>query len=876
MARSTALLLALAASCGPATGPVPGSIGPGDAGFRERFSEATLSPGWVATLPNVAGANVRLEGGAMCLAMPAGSDGDVVVRHKFDVSRTRGQRLRLRARVRTEAPPPSVVRALLTVTTDEPLSSYGDTASTAALNTATWTDVHAVMDVAPNAASGELTLMMRGAGRAFIDDVEITVSASPRPFAAQLSAQQLANLVTFTRATALIRYFHPSDQAAALDWNEFFPAAIDRILQADSPDRLLTNLRSLFSAIAPTVTFSSAGKADSISSLPRSDGTHLARWRRYGPGTSLPYWTYREGREAENAFAISATRVHIENPQRCKKLAVRATGRKLAGTGKISLTATLLRPGIEAKELNETLLDAATEVVLTTELPEDTEEIELGVRIDGRSTMTLNKLTMTCDGAQARTIDLASSTWVLTGFSDLYTWEASKCDSADCRHFRRNPIGTDFSPEQDMLRRDIGNGLAIHVPLAVWANDTRTLPSVAHESLRNDFAINDLPLRLSVISAAWGTLSIFYPYFKDQRIDWLAVLPAALQEAAAARSPRQTHDALAHLVARLRDNHARASHPAAPTNGVLPVTLRRFGDKIVVTGGLPEFTSTAPVGSELLELDGVPAMQAYDRAAAQVSAATPGLSGYLAPVRMGMGAAGAFRRLKARGKDGALIERVVPLVPRDLYLHTNREVRPKPGTELAPGVVYVDFDLLPKDVWVGLMPALGGARAIVLDFRGFVNATALEMLSHLTSRAIRSPTWQIPRIPSVNDAEYISAHWDIRPRPPKLNAKIVILIDGRAMSSVETVLQMLRDSKLGTFVGETSGGTNGNVSSFQVPGGFEVRFTGMRAASEDGSTIQGHGITPDHIVHPTLDGVRAGRDEILEAGVTVAKGLIAP
>lgn len=41
-------------------------------------------------------------------------------------------------------------------------------------------------------------------------------------------------------------------------------------------------------------------------------------------------------------------------------------------------------------------------------------------------------------------------------------------------------------------------------------------------------------------------------------------------------------------------------------------------------------------------------------------------------------------------------------------------------------------------------------------------------------------------------------------------------------------------------------------------------------------TVQRHGFEPDHEVHPTLDGVRAGRDEILEAGVAVAKHLVDP
>jgi C-terminal processing protease CtpA/Prc len=55
-----------------------------------------------------------------------------------------------------------------------------------------------------------------------------------------------------------------------------------------------------------------------------------------------------------------------------------------------------------------------------------------------------------------------------------------------------------------------------------------------------------------------------------------------------------------------------------------------------------------------------------------------------------------------------------------------------------------------------------------------------------------------------------------------------------------------------------------------------VRFTGLHVSAPDGSTIQGHGITPDQIVHPTLEGIRAGRDEILEAAIATAQWLAPP
>jgi len=93
------------------------------------------------------------------------------------------------------------------------------------------------------------------------------------------------------------------------------------------------------------------------------------------------------------------------------------------------------------------------------------------------------------------------------------------------------------------------------------------------------------------------------------------------------------------------------------------------------------------------------------------------------------------------------------------------------------------------------------------------------------------------------------------------------LADGRSASAPETVLQIVRGHRLGMVIGERTGGTNGNVASFQVPGGYTVRFTGMRAVNHDGSLLHGKGIDPDVPVAVTVAGTIAGRDEVLDAAV---------
>jgi C-terminal processing protease CtpA/Prc len=112
--------------------------------------------------------------------------------------------------------------------------------------------------------------------------------------------------------------------------------------------------------------------------------------------------------------------------------------------------------------------------------------------------------------------------------------------------------------------------------------------------------------------------------------------------------------------------------------------------------------------------------------------------------------------------------------------------------------------------------------------------------------------------------------WDMAPQAPAIRGRRVFLTDGRAISYAESVMGYVADRQLGTIVGAPTAGTNGNVATFGVPGGSQIRFTGMRVTRHDG-TSRRHliGIAPDVPLAPTIDGIRRGRVELLDAAVAL-------
>lgn len=67
-------------------------------------------------------------------------------------------------------------------------------------------------------------------------------------------------------------------------------------------------------------------------------------------------------------------------------------------------------------------------------------------------------------------------------------------------------------------------------------------------------------------------------------------------------------------------------------------------------------------------------------------------------------------------------------------------------------------------------------------------------------------------------------------------------------------------------------GANGDVMNFLVPGKISITFTGHDVRHADGRQLQRLGLEPQVAVSPTIVGIRAGRDEVLETALRYVGG----
>ena len=71
-----------------------------------------------------------------------------------------------------------------------------------------------------------------------------------------------------------------------------------------------------------------------------------------------------------------------------------------------------------------------------------------------------------------------------------------------------------------------------------------------------------------------------------------------------------------------------------------------------------------------------------------------------------------------------------------------------------------------------------------------------------------------------------------------------------------------------TILGENSVGSDGDITYLPLPGGINMSFTSQGIYTPDGGQTQRIGLTPDIEVHPTIEGIKEGKDELKEAAVS--------
>ena len=728
-----------------------------------------------------------------------------------------------------------------------------------------------------------------------------TALSAQTPRAAQ---QEIDHVAAFARLYGVVRYFYPGDAGVTVDWNRFAVHGVARVRRATDTDNLETALRELFTPLGPGIEI-----GRSLSAAPEVGAVDptLIAWRYTGPGglslAAGPYTAGRINRAAAaapmNPTAFTAfAQMRAAAPYQGKTIRLRARVRvNNPDAGAAGLWLRVDRPN-QARGFFDNMQDRPIrsaewrEYEIQGPVAGDATGIVGGLLTNGAVTAEYDGFELAVlDGTAWTTIPMpnagfedgssaAPDSWQRMGSAPSPRVTVESGGAAEGRRFLRVtavPSGTGATPVAAPVAGaapraaysdvDLGSGLKARVRLSLTDAEART-PGPALDALTaalvamsNPRGWSEVDVRLASVVVAWNVLRHFYPYWTETAVDWDSRLQPQLALAASAVDRTTHRDALRQLIADARDGHGNVVDSAATERrALLPLQFSVIEGRVVVTGStVPE---QVPVGSIVNVLGGKPAADRLDEG-----------------MRLNSGTAQwrqarALRDMLGCTRDaGIAVSLQLPAEPaREVVVPCNAtqlvpEPRPNAVAETAPGIWYVDLTRVTAAQLTPTLPSLALATGIVFDMRGYPTDAGSVILRHLIETPENDRWMHVARIagPFGQVESWQSVGWNLQPATPQLPARRVFLTDGRAISYAESVMGYVKDRKLATIIGGPTAGTNGNIVTFTTPGGFAITFTGMRVTGHDGRA-QHHmiGIAPDIRLDPTLAGVRAGRDELLE------------
>jgi hypothetical protein len=166
-----------------------------------------------------------------------------------------------------------------------------------------------------------------------------------------------------------------------------------------------------------------------------------------------------------------------------------------------------------------------------------------------------------------------------------------------------------------------------------------------------------------------------------------------------------------------------------------------------------------------------------------------------------------------------------------------------------------------------LLSMAEGTRGLVIDIRNYPSEFVVFALGqHLVSEP--TPFARFTNGVAANPGAFVwGPEVKLVPAAPRYLGRVAILVDETSQSQAEYTSMAFRASPGSVVVGSMTAGADGNVSRIPLPCGLQTMISGIGVFWPDQRPTQRVGIVPDIEVHPTLAGVRAGRDEVLEAAL---------
>ncbi|MEL6535150.1 MAG: S41 family peptidase [Bacteroidota bacterium] len=394
-----------------------------------------------------------------------------------------------------------------------------------------------------------------------------------------------------------------------------------------------------------------------------------------------------------------------------------------------------------------------------------------------------------------------------------------------------------------------------------------------HEPTYEERRLTEANFRRLQLIKFWTNIEYFFPYKYLMDQPWDQVLAAMLPQFAEVAPGPDYHLLVRELTVLLNDSHAgyrgKGIAEQLGTRG-LPFEYQILNGQVVVNLLRNDSLAQAhdiQLGDIILTLDGKSMLERF-------ATQRPYYTGSNLPAVQRNSRVGLLRTQQAEvtleiQREGQRLTKTLPTFPlQDLPLPDWDTTPWRPLTE---EVAYVQVARLEYEEVKAVMAEATQYSSLILDLRSYPNVIWPRMVPYLL--ADRRPFVQFTRPDIYYPGRFIVM------KPKRVGRKsgkafrgqVVLLVNEYTQSLAEYTAMMVQAADRVITVGSQTAGADGDVVKHEFTKGQFTYFSGLGVYYPDGSPTQRVGLHIDVEVRPTVEGIRAGRDEELEKALEIAQ-----
>lgn len=412
----------------------------------------------------------------------------------------------------------------------------------------------------------------------------------------------------------------------------------------------------------------------------------------------------------------------------------------------------------------------------------------------------------------------------------------------------------------------------------------RMAPNVGNPEFLNENAYANMPypdegFRLLALYKYWNMIQYFFPYKHLMDKDWNTTLKEYIPKFIHAKDELEYELAAVQIIGDIKDTHANlwgGNDKVQEMRGGFypPFHVQFIENKLVVTDYYnPELQPAAELklGDVITHINGkttesiVNSLREYYPASNDAAKMRDISTDLLRSNN---------RQINIEYvSDGQKKQKDLMLYPQDT-LNMYRWYRKDEALcyKLLDGNIgYVTLkSIKDKDV-VAIKEAFKNTKGIIIDIRNYPSTfVPFSLGSFFLSSS--TPFVKFTNGNADNPGEFtFTEPIEIPKSKDPFRGKLVVIVNELSQSQAEYTAMAFRAGGNTTIIGSTTAGADGNVSTILLPGGLRTMISGIGVYYPDGKETQRLGIVPDLVVKPTIEGIKNGKDELLEKAIELIR-----